>query len=113
MNYDYNANLLFEDRVALITNEIIKAYPEIDKDIAMKIAAIEEPISTDNIIDCKYKRLYNILRFNINNEKIKNKVIYDMLEYYKEVKGKNEKVDKFIDDLLIYIKYHTSLPEYK
>ena len=112
MNYDYNANLSFEERVGLITREIMKAYP-ISKDIAMKIASTLQPIDNDDIEDAKFKRLSNILFFNQNNEKVKNMVIEDIIDNYKSIKGKYEKIDKYIEDLLVYIKYDTNLPEYK
>ncbi|MBR3116675.1 MAG: hypothetical protein IKF36_02230 [Bacilli bacterium] len=112
MNYDYNANLSYEERIGLITRDIMKEYP-INKELAMKIATIEEPIDTDNKEDAMYKRLSNILFFVQNDKVIKNMVIEDMLDNYKSIKGKYEKIDQYINDLLVYIKYDTNLPEYK
>lgn len=110
MNYDYNANLTFEERVGLITRDIMKEYP-IDKELAMKIASIELPIDTDDKEDAKYKRLSNILLFVQNDKIIKNMVIEDILDNY--IKGKSEKIDNYVNDILVYIKYNTNLPEYK
>ena len=39
-------------------------------------------------------------------------VIEDILDNYKSIKGKYEKIDQYINDLLVYIKYDTNLPEY-
>ena len=107
MTFDYNGHLTFEERVALITKELIEY--GIDKDTALKIASIEEPITTNNIEDARYKRYSNILKINKNKD-IEDKVIKDIYKYYK--KG-NKKIDKYIDDLSIYVEYNTDLPEYK
>lgn len=107
MNLDYNGHLTFEERVALITKELVDY--GIGKDTALKIASIEEPITTNDIEDARYKRYSNILKINKNKD-IEDKVIKDIFKYYK--KG-NKKIDKYIDDLSIYVKYNTELPEYK
>lgn len=112
MNFDYNANLTYEERVASITRDILKEYP-VNKEIAMKIASIELPIDTDNIEDARYRRLSNILFFNQNDLVVKNKVIEDMLNNYKSIKGKYEKIDKYIDELVSYIEFGTDLPRYE
>ena len=113
MNYDYNANLSFEERVSIIKNEIIKEYPMIDNDSALKIASIELPIDNDDIENSRYRRLSNILYFYRDNELIKNKVINDMLINYKLIKGKNKKIDNYIENIVIYKEYNTDLPIYE
>ena len=113
MNYDYNANLKFEERVDIISKEILNAYPSIGKECAIKIASIEMPIDTYDITDAKFKRLSNILFFCRNDEIIKNKVIEDILKSYKNLNIKNEKVDNYVNDIIIYKKYDTELPLYK
>ena len=70
---------------------------------------INPPITTNNIEDARYKRYSNILKINKNKD-IEDKVIKDIYKYYK--KG-NKKIDKYIDDLSIYVEYNTDLPEYK
>lgn len=107
MNLEYNGHLTYEERVSLITKELVEY--GMDKEIALKIASIEEPITTEDKEDARYKRLSNILRIT-NDNNIKDKVIKDMYKYYK--KG-NKKIDKFMEDLSISIKYNTDLPEYK
>lgn len=107
MNLDYNGHLTFEERVSLITKELVEY--GMDKETALKIASIEEPITTEDKEDARYKRLSNILRIT-NDNNIKDKVIKDMYKYHK--KG-NKKIDKFMEDLSISIKYNTDLPEYK
>ena len=58
-------------------------------------------------------RYCNIIKVCKNNKILKEKVINDMLKNYKSIEGKYEKIDRFISDLLIYIKYNTDFPEYK
>ena len=60
MTYNYNGNLSFEERVGLITKELMDEY-NMDKDTALKIASIEEPITTSDIYDSKYKRFSNMM----------------------------------------------------
>lgn len=113
MDYSYNANLTFEERVSKITKEIITTYPFIDKDIAIKIASIELPIDDDNKDDAMFKRLSNILFFYKDNELIKNRIINEILDNYKNLDNKTEKINNFINDILIYRNYNTEIPLYK
>lgn len=112
MKYEYNGNMLFYDRIIDISNEIIKVYPEIDKDMALKIASIEEPITDLNDNNVKFKRLYNIIYMNQYNEDIKNKVLCDMLEIYKKMDNKNIKLDNFIANMINYCIYGGEIPVY-
>ena len=108
MNYDYNGNLTFEERVGLITKDLMNY--GLDKELALKVASIEEPINDNNRYESEYKRLYNILRLS-NDDRIKNKVISDMFNIYEE--GRSKKIDSFITDLKVYIEYNADLPELK
>ena len=108
MNYDYNGNLTFEERVGIITKDLMNY--GLDKDEALKIASIEEPINDSDKYEPEYKRLYNILRLS-KDDKIKKKVISDMFNIYKE--GRCNKIDLFITNLRVYLEYDTDLPELK
>ncbi|MBQ1495963.1 MAG: hypothetical protein IIZ40_01245 [Bacilli bacterium] len=110
MKYKYNGHLTFEERVDEVANEIIKVYP-VDKETALKLAAMEEVISSSNIIDIKYKRLSNILRY-VNDENIKSRVIKDILNEYKNEKEKNTRLDDYISNLVDSLKYNLDLPIY-
>ena len=70
MNYDYNGNLTFEERVAVITKELISY--GLDKEMALKVASIEEPITTKDIYNFTFKRLSNILMLS-DNKRINDK----------------------------------------
>lgn len=112
MTYEYNGHLTFEERIEEISKQIEKEY-SIDKDLALKIATLEDPITTDDIINAKYKRYSNILKLCSNNEIVKNKVISDIFKDYKDIKGKYEKIDIFVSDLTTFLEYNTNIPEYK
>lgn len=104
MTYNYNGNLTFEERVGFITKELMEY--GLDKETALKVASFEEPITTDDKYYYMFKRLSNILRIS-NDSKIKDKVIKDMFNNYKEG---NKKIDKYMEDLSIHIEYNTELP---
>lgn len=73
MKYEYNGNLLEEDRIALVTKEIIASYPEIEIEQAKEAAMLEGKISTPPDIKMKFERLYNIILVLRNDVmKIKN-----------------------------------------
>ncbi len=75
MHYEYNGNLLEEDRINLVANEIITAYPEIPVDKAKDIAMLEGKISTDCNLEMVFTRLYNIMLI-MSNDKIIVKKVY-------------------------------------
>lgn len=112
MNYDYNANLTFEERVSIITKDIINKYPFINKETAIKIASLEEPID-NNKEDIIFKRLSNILLFYQNDINKKNIIINDILKEYRNLNDKDEKINKYISDILDYQRYDIELPLYK
>ncbi len=61
MEYKYNGNLLYEDRIAQISKELMNEYNFITKSEAMLISTLESPISTDVDDLIKFRRLYNII----------------------------------------------------
>ena len=61
MKYEYNANLEFPERVALVSEEIKSAYPLLPDDVVKKAAAISLPINDTVTNDDKFDRLYRIL----------------------------------------------------
>ena len=61
MRYEYNGNLIYEERVALVSKEIMNNYPFINKSEAILISTMEEPITSSVTDIIKFRRLYNIL----------------------------------------------------
>lgn len=77
MKYEYNGNLLEEDRVLLVANEIVEKYPEINFLLAQMAARLEGYISSKVTPDDKLNRLYNIMVVNQNNKELITKVYHD------------------------------------
>ena len=99
MKYEYNGNLLENDRINLVANEIINKYPHININEAREIAMLEGKISTDKDIEMEFNRLYNImLIINSNKESIKP-VYMDMVNLLDNNKN-NEKIDYYCAVLL-------------
>lgn len=68
MRFSYNGHLLENDRINEVCSDIIKSYPEIPLNLAILIAALEDPINSyeyNPIIE--FKRLYNML-FVLHND---------------------------------------------
>lgn len=61
MNFEYNGNLLEEDRIASVVNDIVSKYPQINKDRAKQAAMLEGKISSTVTSSNKLDRLYNIM----------------------------------------------------
>ena len=78
MQYEYNGNLKEEDRINLVVNEIITAYPEIPIDKAKEIAMLEGKISTDCNLEMVFTRLYNIMLIMSNDKSIVKRVYLDL-----------------------------------
>ncbi len=107
MQYEYNGNLLEEDRISLVVNEIVTAYPEIPIDKAKEIAMLEGKISTACNLEMVFTRLYNIMLIMSNDKSIVKKVYLDLfnilnanqndgkIDYYYQVL---EEIYKFLMD---------------
>ena len=77
MKYEYNGNLLEEDRVLLVANEIVEKYPEINFLLTQMAARLEGYISSKVTPDDKLNRFYNIMLINQNNKELITKVYHD------------------------------------
>ena len=77
MKYEYNGNLLEEDRVLLVAKEIMNKYPELNFLQAQMTARLEGYISDEVTPDDKLNRLYNIMLINQNDKKLISKVYRD------------------------------------
>lgn len=112
MKYAYNGNLLEEDRVLLVTNEIVKKYPEMNFSSAKMAARLEGYISSKATSDDKLKRLYNIMLINQNDKNLITKVYQDYTGILKSElnKIKNYKYITVSNMLKDYIDGYTSFP---
>lgn len=80
MNYEYNGNLLEEDRINLVANEIIKKYPQIDINKAKEISMLEGKISTYKNLEMQFNRLYNIMLVLKDNKSIVKTIYLDIID---------------------------------
>lgn len=61
MKYEYNGNLLEDERIKEVANDIINTYPQISIVKARQIAMLEGSISEDYNVEMAFNRLYNIM----------------------------------------------------
>lgn len=112
MKYEYNGNLLEEDRVLLVAKEIMSKYQEITFLQAQMTARLEGYISDNVTPDDKLNRLYNIMLINQNDKKLISKVYQDYISILKSElnKIKNYKYITISNMLKDYIDGYTSFP---
>lgn len=80
MIFQYNGNLDFNERVEMVTNEIITMYPNIEKSKAKLASIMEEPINSHLTYRNIYNRYYNIILANIGDFEFQKNVYFDMVE---------------------------------
>lgn len=80
MEFEYNGNLLEEDRINLVANEIVNKYSQVSFEKAKEAAMLEGRISADKTTDDELNRLYNIMLVNRDNKEIVAVVYKDFLE---------------------------------
>ena len=112
MQYEYNGNLLEEDRVLLVAKEIMSKYPELNFLQAQMPARLEGYISDKVTPDDKLNRLYNIMLINQNDKKLISKVYRDYTDILKSELNqiKNYKYITISNMLQDYIDGYTSFP---
>ena len=112
MKYEYNGNLLEEDRVLLVAKEIMSKYPELNFLQAQMTARLEGYISDEVTPDDKLNRLYNIMLINQNDKKLISKVYRDYTCILKSELNqiKNYKYITISNMLKDYIDGYTSFP---
>ena len=84
MKFEYNGNLLEEDRINLVAKEIIDKYPQIDIEKAKDAAMLEGRISTNKTTTDELNRLYNIMLVNSDSKKIVSIIYKDFLPLLKD-----------------------------
>ena len=61
MDFEYNGNLLEDDRINLVANEIVNKYSQISFEKAKEVAMLEGKISNSKTVNDELNRLYNIM----------------------------------------------------
>ena len=98
--FEYNGNKTFQDRIKLVSEEIRKLYKEISVEDSIKVALLEDPITTDFNSVLYFKRLYNILLVVQNNRMLFNTVFVDLKKQYLDYKDKPDENEYFLDAMV-------------
>lgn len=83
MKFEYNGNLLENDRIDLVAKEIVDYYPQISIEKAKEAAMLEGKISSKKTIDDEFNRLYNLMLVNCDNKNIVSMIYNDFLNLVK------------------------------
>ena len=89
MKYEYNGNLIENDRINNVASDIISLYPEITINEANEIALLEGRISEDKNLDMQFNRLYNIMLVMQDNKNIVKVVARDLINILNDNKNDN------------------------
>ena len=102
MKFEYNANLVFDERVQMVVNEIKNSYPNITDEDAYAVAVLDSPIDDKSTNDDKFFRYYLIMRIlGKNNSEFMN-VFKDMYELFN--RGlKSQKNKRAIIEIVNYV----------
>lgn len=112
MDFEYNGNLLENDRINLVANEIVNKYSQISFDKAKEAAMLEGKISDYKTINDELNRLYNIMLVNSDNKEIVTMVYKDFLEVLKN-RSTEEDSDNYInlvDGINAYLQNNAEFP---
>lgn len=89
MRFEYNSNLLFSDRLKLVTQEILDEYPLISKDYALIAASLSSTVDDRSTNDDKFDRYYYLLKIiGRDNEEFPH-VFNDLFNLYQQGFNKN------------------------
>ena len=110
MEFEYNGNLLEEDRIDLVSKEIIDKYPMISIEKAKEAAMLERKISTQkNMLD-ELNRLYNIMLTNSESKVIVSLVYKDFLKVINDNNAQSTIYYSMIEQINDYIMGYSEFP---
>ena len=112
MKFEYNGNLLEEDRINLVANEIINKYPQISFEKAKAAAMLEGKISDSKTINDELNRLYNIMLINSDNKEIVLIVYKDFLALLNNIdlKTDNNNYMNLVNGINDYFQNYADFP---
>lgn len=110
MEFEYNGNLLEEDRIDLVSKEIVSKYPRISIKKAKESAMLEGKISTKkNMLD-ELNRLYNIMLTNSESKTIVPLVYKDFLKAINDNNAQSTIYYSMIEQINDYIMGYSEFP---
>lgn len=110
MEFEYNGNLLEEDRIELVAKEINDKYPMISIEKAKEAAMLEGKISTQkNMLD-ELNRLYNIMLTNSESKVIVSLVYKDFLKVINDNNAQSTIYYSMIEQINDYIMGYSEFP---
>ena len=92
MKFEYNGNLLEDERINLVANEIIANYPQVSIEKAKEAAMLEGKISTTKTVNDELNRLYNIMLVNSDNKSIVSLIYKDFLNLLSTIDEKDDNI---------------------
>ena len=112
MDFEYNGNLLEEDRINLVANEIVNKYSQVDFERAKEAAMLEGKISVPKTLNDELNRLYNIMLINSDNKSLVLTVYKDFLNllnnnYYE---GDAQKYFNIVHGINDYLQDYAEFP---
>lgn len=112
MDFEYNGNLLEDDRINLVANEIVNKYSQISFERAKEAAMLEGKISSSKTVNDELNRLYNIMLVNSDNKEIVTIVYKDFLEVLKNsnIEEYRDNYINLVDEINAYLQNNAEFP---
>jgi len=112
MDFEYNGNLLEDDRINVVANEIVNKYSKISLEKAREAAMLEGKISDYKTINDEVNRLYNIMLVNSDNKEIVTIVYKDFLQVLKnnDIKEDRDNYINLVDGINAYLQNNAEFP---
>jgi len=112
MDFEYNGNLLEDDRINLVANEIVNKYSHISFERAKEAAMLEGKISSPKTVNDELNRLYNIMLVNSDNKEMVTIVYKDFLEVLKNsnIEEDRDNYINLVDGINVYLQNNAEFP---
>ncbi len=112
MDFEYNGNLLEDDRINLVANEIVNKYSQISFERAKEAAMLEGKISSSKTVNDELNRLYNIMLVNSDNKEMVTIVYKDFLEVLKNsnIEDDRDNYINLVDGINAYLQNNAEFP---
>lgn len=104
MDFEYNGNLLEEERVEQVTKEILMKYPNYNKEKAHEASRLEGAISEEKNLTMELTRLYNLMLTSKEEKDVVYEIYKDfLLCLEKNIDEKNNYFYQVAEDIYGYL----------